>query len=86
MKLNQFLDAAYALLVDEYRHLGSSLVESLDRTREYAAGNRKGRYTASGNEELAAQVAPQSDLKPEELRNENAMAMFEQMMGDVKFA
>jgi hypothetical protein len=85
MTLNQFLDAAYALLVDEYRRLGSGLVEALDRTREYAAGYRIEPLTASGNEGAATPVRKQPDLTPEELENERMLAAFESMMGDVKF-
>lgn len=86
MTLTQFLDAAYALLVDEYRRLGSSLMEALSRTREYAQGGHRPVVTASGNEERPSlQVVPQSTLTPEELQNEQALAALEQMMGGVNF-
>ena len=85
MTLNQFLDAAYALLVDEYKRLGSSLTEALARTREYAAGGSRP-VTASGNEEERPPLrAVQSGLTPEELQNEQALAALEQLMGGVSF-
>lgn len=88
MTLNQFLDAAYALLVEEYRRLGANLSEALDRTREYAAGghNRKQEpVTASGNAREAVTAVPQSGLTAEELQNEAALAALEQAMQGVSF-
>jgi hypothetical protein len=85
MTLNQFLDAAYALLVNEYLRLGAHLTEALDRTREYAQGGRKhSPLTASGNEEAITAV-PQSSLSAEELENERALVALEQMMNGVSF-
>lgn len=84
MTLTQFLDAAYALLVDEYRRLGSSLTEALGRTREYAQGGHRA-VTAEGNEEQPSLQAAQSNLTPEELQNEAAMAAFKDLMGEVNF-
>lgn len=85
MTLNQFLDVAYTLLVDEYRRLGASLTEALDRTREYAAGgHRIALATAGGNvEEATVTSAPQSGLTPEELQNERALAALEEAMSGV---
>lgn len=84
MTLSQFLDVAYALLVDEYRRLGSNLTEALDRTREFAAGRPK-IVTASGNQQEAITPVPSSQLTAEELANERAMAAFEQAMQGVSF-
>ena len=87
MTLNQFLDAAYALLVEEYRRLGANLSEALDRTREYAAGGhmKKEPVTASGNAREAITVVPQSGLTPEELENERSLAALEAAMQGVSF-
>lgn len=83
MTLNQFLDVAYTLLVEEYRRLGANLPEALDRTREYAAGGRKPVITVSGNTREAVTAAPQSGLTPEELANEQALIALEQAMASV---
>lgn len=84
MTLNQFLDVAYALLVDEYKRLGSSLVEALASTREYAAGGHRP-VTASGNDDERPALRAVPDLSPEELQNEQALAALEQMMNGVSF-
>jgi len=85
MTLNQFLDAAYALLVEEYRRLGANLSEALDRTREYAAGgHKKESITASGNREAVTEV-PRSNLTSEELENERALVALEEAMTGVSF-
>jgi hypothetical protein len=84
MTLTQFLDVAYALLVEEYRRLGAHLTEALDRTREYAQGGRKhSPLTVSGNTEEAVTAVPQHSLTAEELANERALAALEQMMSGV---
>lgn len=38
MTLKEFLDAGYALLVDEYRKLGMPLFEALSKTATWRAG------------------------------------------------
>lgn len=38
MKLRNFLDAAYALLVEEYLRIGVNLMEAIDKTLEYRSG------------------------------------------------
>ena len=81
MTLNQYLDAAYALLVEEYRRLGANLSEALDRTREFAAGRKVEVVTADGRTETVTQ--PQNTLTPEELANEQALAALESAMSGV---
>jgi hypothetical protein len=84
MTLTQFLDVAYALLVEEYRRLGANLTEALDRTREYAQGGHKHPpLTVSGNTKEAVTAVPQHSLTAEELANERALAALEQMMSGV---
>lgn len=39
MTVGQFLDLGYAALVEEYIRTGSTLMEALDKTKEYAAGS-----------------------------------------------
>lgn len=84
MTLNQYLDVAYTLLVEEYRRLGANLTEALDRTREFAAGGHRKSVTASGNARETV-TQPQSTLTPEELENERSLAALEQAMQGVSF-
>ncbi len=89
MTLTQFLDVTYAVLVDEHRRLGASLLDALEQTHHYAAGFEPD--TAGGNEKEPAvprealKVVPNSNLRRDELENENALAAFEQMMSGVEF-
>lgn len=78
MTLNQFLDVAYATLVDEYRKLGALLTEALDRTREYAAGGHK-IVTAGGKTEDRAPVVVDNTAA----QNDAALAELERMMSGV---
>ncbi len=41
MTLRQFLDAGYALLVEEYQRLGTPLMEALEKLQPMAAQVRK---------------------------------------------
>lgn len=84
MTLSQFLDAAYYLLVEEFRRLGASLAEALERTREYAAGGHRRKQeepviTAGGN----APVREMSPLSAEELQNEASLAALEVALAGV---
>lgn len=83
MTFSHFLDAAYALLVDEHRRLGASLTESLERTREYAAGYRPEEIVPAGGNTEYVRAAP--GLTKEELENERALAALEEMMGGLSF-
>jgi hypothetical protein len=87
MTLNQFLDAAYALLVQEHVRIGASLIEALSNTREYAAGfkeEEEEELIPAGGNTPALRSLPQ--LTPEELANEQSLAAFEELMGGVGFA
>lgn len=81
MTLSQFLDAAYALLVDEYRRLGASLTDALERTREYSAGFRPG--TAGGKETERTKPALVPEIENHEAQNEMALVQLEAMMSGV---
>jgi hypothetical protein len=80
MTLNQYLDVAYATLVDEYRRLGANLTEALERTREYAAGFTE-ISTAGGKTQ--GSVAPSQDVENHEAQNEMALVQLEAMMAGV---
>lgn len=51
MTLTQYLDLAYAVVVEEHVRRGGSLFDVLESTAEFAAGSNKGVMvgTASGN-------------------------------------
>lgn len=40
MRLRHFLDAAYALLVEEYQRIGVNLMDAIDKTLEYRSGEK----------------------------------------------
>lgn len=60
LTVSQFLDLGYAALVEEHIRMGSSLLEALEKTKEYASGP-KGVVTAGGSHTVSpreAEVAP----------------------------
>lgn len=66
--MNQFLDLGYSALVDEYIRTGSTLLEAIEKTREYAAGpsgvvTAGGRHTTARVEPSAETVAPPPDAE-----------------------
>lgn len=69
MTLRQFLDAGYALLVEEYQRLGTPLMEALEKLQDMSAHTKK-------PGEVVAESAVIS-------QNEASLRQLQQMMGGV---
>jgi hypothetical protein len=67
MKLRHFLDAAYALLVEEYLRVGVNIMEAVEKTSEYRA-------TSKPQEAVEVNEAA---------RNQAALLKLQQMMAGV---
>lgn len=77
MTLTEYLDLAYAVVVDEHVRRGASLFDALDVTSEFAAGTKGERVaTASGRESPKTG----SGQTVEEMNNES----FATLMGAMK--
>lgn len=71
MTLRQFLDAAYALLVEEYQRLGVGFIDAIDKTAKWRAGDGQGPPAPPSPEEVARQ-------------NDAALTQFQTLMAGVK--
>lgn len=71
MTLRQFLDAAYALLVEEYQRLGIGLMDAIDKTVQWRAGGDQEPPPPPSSEEVA-------------LQNDAALAQLQTLMAGVK--
>ena len=68
MKLGHFLDAAYAVLVEEYQRLGTDLVTTLRQLSEWQAG---------GPQEDLGEEPQQGNVSDIEIARQNAQALSE---------
>lgn len=78
MKLGHFLDAAYALLVQEYQRLGTDLTTALKQLSEWQAGGPKEEVT----EEVVQRERPSSEVITAQ-QNAQALAELQSMMAGV---
>lgn len=78
MKLGHFLDAGYALLVEEYQRLGSDLTTTLKQLSEWQAGGPK----AKESEEVVQRERPSSEAVIAQ-QNAQALAELQSMMAGV---
>lgn len=67
MTLRQFMDAGYALLVEEYQRVNVDLLSALEKTQEWAAGGTQDQaLTTSKNQNdqsMAALTARMAGVK-----------------------
>jgi hypothetical protein len=94
MTVNQYLDLAYAVVVEEHVRRGSSLFDALELTAEFAAGGERrpvvtgtAGATASGNGTPPPPEqgigGPGAPLTAADLANQEAMAVLTGAMGGV---
>lgn len=95
MSLTQYLDLAYAVVVDERVRRGSTLFDALEQTAEWAAGGRPPvaaittPVTHAGGNTMERDVGkadiggPGAALTPEEIAQAQQMAIFNQAMSNV---
>lgn len=76
MKLGHFLDAAYALLVEEYQRLGTDLATTIKQLAQWQAGGPK------DEEEIVVQQNTASDVATAR-QNAQALAELQTMMAGV---
>lgn len=75
MTLGHFLDAAYAVLVEEYKRLGADLQTALAELDDYRAGGPK------GDAEFRDRAADQRRTEAAEvLENQKSLAELQRMM------
>jgi hypothetical protein len=70
MTLRRFLDAAFALMVEEYQRLGSPLIETLEQLGEYRARSSEAPSVEKVEQDIAR-------------RNEESLRQLQQLMGGV---
>lgn len=75
MSVSQYLDLAYAVVVEEHVRRGASLFDALDSSREFAAGGGETQVPASGNNSVQAQ--PPANV---EAQNDASLQQLESMM------
>lgn len=76
LTLRQFLDAGYALLIEEYTRVGVSLLEAVDQTANMRAGGPS--VQSEDGASVPANVPSDKD-------NQRAMRELEAMMGNTTF-
>lgn len=83
MTLGTFLDAAYAVLVEEYRRLGSDLQTALTEMERWRAGGPKEESVFTVTATTGTKVS--NSERAQALENEKALSQLNQMMAGVNF-
>lgn len=79
--MSQYLDLAYAVVVDERVRRGMTLWDAIDDVRDFAAGGSAGEAaTARGIDASSNTAKPQPNV---EAMNNNSLAALEAMMSGV---
>lgn len=71
--MSQYLDLAYAVVVDERVRRGTPLFDALDQTREYAASGTVVPLDTSGGNNTTTQAPPRGTDMSVEAQNDAAL-------------